>query len=196
MSIGLKTILPLLSPILGHSPAGLYERQRSLVRLGAIPEGAGRGPGSGVRATPDTVAMLIVSVMITDSLSDVDGRVLELATCPYAGSKGKKSVCELTGAETFAGSIAAALADPEVGGRVYSVEVGRQSRSGTLYFNPRGRGRFGRSSFTRMRQQAGIRPDCALTVDAQLGAFRNASNEQKNPFLVIGDILASAEDSK
>jgi hypothetical protein len=73
--IGLKLFLPLLSPHLRRSPAALYERQRALVRLGIIAAEKGRGPGSGVRATPQNVAAVILSVLVTDNLSDIDGRV-------------------------------------------------------------------------------------------------------------------------
>ncbi|MGE0522042.1 MAG: hypothetical protein AB7O60_03275 [Variibacter sp.] len=190
MSVGLKTFLPVLSPLLGHSPSALYERQRALVRLGIIPEGAGRGPGSGVRATPDTVAMLIVSVLITDSLSEVDGRVLELASCPFV-TRRKRAACALTGAQTFVGAIAAVLADPELGGRTSSIKVSRQAKNGWLYYKPK-RGLFGGSCFSRLLP--GVRPDardCALAVDAHFGSFRDSDDRPENPFLVVGKLLAA-----
>lgn len=67
----LKSIIPLLSDILGLSEHALYERQRALVRAGLLKATEGRGPGSGVKATPEAVAMLIISVLATDNLSDV-----------------------------------------------------------------------------------------------------------------------------
>ena len=54
---------------MGMTPAALYERQRALVREGLLAAEAGRGPGSGVRATAPAVALLVLSVLATDRLS-------------------------------------------------------------------------------------------------------------------------------
>jgi hypothetical protein len=67
----LKSIIPLLADLVALSEHALYERQRALVRGGLIKGREGRGPGSGVEATPETVAMLLISVLATDSLSSV-----------------------------------------------------------------------------------------------------------------------------
>ena len=44
----IKSLLNQLSPILDMSPGAIYERQRALVRLGALRAVPGKGPGSGV----------------------------------------------------------------------------------------------------------------------------------------------------
>jgi hypothetical protein len=75
----LKGYTPALARHLGTSPAALYERQRELVRSGALDAGDGRGPGSGVRATSPSVAMLLIAVLATDSLSETGEMVGLLA---------------------------------------------------------------------------------------------------------------------
>lgn len=76
------------------TPAALYERQRALVREGLLAAEAGRGPGSGVRATAPAVALLVLSVLATDRLSESD-RVRAIASakplpderCPFTHCK-------------------------------------------------------------------------------------------------------------
>lgn len=75
---GLKSFLSAISPVIGVSPAALYERQRALVKLGLLDAAPGRGPGSGVPLSADNVAVMIICVLATESLSDVDERVTAL----------------------------------------------------------------------------------------------------------------------
>jgi hypothetical protein len=75
---GLKTFLGRLSPLLGVTPAALYERQRVLVDIGLIKTRGGRGPGSGVAFTAENLAALVISILATDSLSEIDQRVVDL----------------------------------------------------------------------------------------------------------------------
>jgi hypothetical protein len=75
---GLKTFLGRLSPMLGVTPAALYERQRVLVDIGLIKTRGGRGPGSGVPFTTENLAALVISILATDSLSEIDQRVVNL----------------------------------------------------------------------------------------------------------------------
>src|SRR6516225_4770388 len=82
---GLKTFLGRLSPLLGVvTPAALYERQRVLVDIGLIKPRAGRGPGSGVAFTAENLAALVISILATDSLSEIDQRVVNLCNAPPA----------------------------------------------------------------------------------------------------------------
>jgi hypothetical protein len=90
----LKGYTPALAQHLGTTPAALYERQRELVRAGILDAGDGRGPGSGVRATGAAVALLLIAVLATDSLSETGDRVGALATAktsddshPFAHTK-------------------------------------------------------------------------------------------------------------
>jgi hypothetical protein len=74
----LKGYVPALARHLGISPAALYERQRALVRAGEMDLIEGRGPGSGVRADCRGIALLLIAVLATDSLSETERRVREI----------------------------------------------------------------------------------------------------------------------
>ena len=79
---GLKSFLYGVAPILGVTGAVLYERQRALVSLGVLKAAKGRGPGSGVPLTAENVAAVIISVLVTDNLAEVDERVVNLINAP------------------------------------------------------------------------------------------------------------------
>ena len=74
----LKSFLQGVAPILGVSLATLYERQRALVRLGVLPPSTGAGPGSGVPFTAENFAPILISLLASDSLSDVDQSMVAL----------------------------------------------------------------------------------------------------------------------
>jgi hypothetical protein len=74
----LKSFLYGLAPILGTTGAALYERQRALVALGVLKPTKGRGPGSGVPFTPYAEAAVLISMLATDNLAEVDERVVGL----------------------------------------------------------------------------------------------------------------------
>ena len=88
---GLKTFLGRLSPLLGVTPAALYERQRVLVDIGLIKPKAGRGPGSGVAFTAENLAALVISILATDSLSEIDQRVVNLCKAQPGPTLDRKS---------------------------------------------------------------------------------------------------------
>jgi hypothetical protein len=88
---GLKTFLGRLSPLLGVTPAALYERQRVLVDIGLIKTRGGRGPGSGVPFTAENVAALVISILATDSLSEIDERVVDLCNARHEAVPGSTS---------------------------------------------------------------------------------------------------------
>ena len=74
----LKTYTPKLAQLLKTTPATLYERQRALVRAGLLDQGRGRGPGSGVKATASSVALLLIASMATENLSETEVRTREI----------------------------------------------------------------------------------------------------------------------
>jgi hypothetical protein len=88
---GLKTFLGRLSPLLGVTSAALYERQRVLVDIGLIKPRAGRGPGSGVAFTAENLAALVISILATDSLSEIDQRVVNLCKAQPGPTLDRKS---------------------------------------------------------------------------------------------------------
>lgn len=62
----LKTFLPKLSEIIGVTIDQAYERQRILVKARVLKARPGRGPGSGVPATPRNIALLLIALMVGD----------------------------------------------------------------------------------------------------------------------------------
>jgi hypothetical protein len=105
----LKSLTPLLAKALGTTPDALYERQRALVRAGLLESEAGRGPGSGVRATPYAVAMLLISILSTGSLSEVEQQVKAIANLKSVDGR-----CPVTGKKTFAAALTATLNSEEL----------------------------------------------------------------------------------
>jgi hypothetical protein len=136
---GLKTYLPRLAEIVGSTPASLYERQRALTRLGLLTAQPGRGPGSGIKLSADSVAVMVISLLATENLSDVDGRLVRLCNARVLpgdeaakrfraefaerfrarlrkeddqASVGAAGTCAVTGAKTFRQAIKTVFADP------------------------------------------------------------------------------------
>jgi hypothetical protein len=120
MATSLKAFLPVLSRILGETPDALYERQRALMREGMLEASAGRGPGSGVRATPETVALLVIGLLASASLSDAGPRARSIADARPGYPKHK---CPLTGATTFAGVLGKVLSDEQISKRVTELNI-------------------------------------------------------------------------
>lgn len=132
--ISLKSFCETLAPAFGSTPAALYERQRALVRIGALPEPV-KGRGNGLPATPDTVSMMMIAMMVTDNLSDTDERVVTLANARFDAVTQKKKIgCLLTGAWKFKDALAAILASEEIASRVAVVSVFRRDLAGSISF--------------------------------------------------------------
>ena len=119
--ISLKAFLPTLADFTGLSVTALYERQRALVRLGLLPAPTKRGPNSGgAMATPGTVAVMLISVLVTDSLSEMDDRILKFLSlrCRDVGigenPRQKDVPCHFTGERTLYRAVRAALADGDI----------------------------------------------------------------------------------
>jgi hypothetical protein len=79
----------------------LYERQRALVRGGLLELSDGRGPGSGVRADTRGIALLIIAVLATDSLSETEKRVREIADAEPVGGTQYLAITFLDHLEDF-----------------------------------------------------------------------------------------------
>src|SRR5262245_24640978 len=77
IGIGLKGYCVVMADYLEITPLAAYERQRTLVRLGVLPD-TGPGRNKGVRATPGTVAPLLIAGLFVDNLSEVDDRFVRL----------------------------------------------------------------------------------------------------------------------
>jgi hypothetical protein len=79
MPSSLKGYVPALARVVGLTAAALYERQRALVRAGLLDTTAGRGPGSGTRATAPAVALLLIATLASDSLTETEKRARDIA---------------------------------------------------------------------------------------------------------------------
>jgi hypothetical protein len=121
MTTSLKAYMPPLARLLGTTPATLYERQRALVRSGLLDAGSGWGPGSGVRTTAGSVALLLISVLASDSLTVAETRAGEIAdAAPVGGDR-----CPLTGMRSFRDALASILTAASQSNRVIEISVSR-----------------------------------------------------------------------
>ena len=131
----LKSLLPVLAKDLELTPAALYERQRALVRAGLLHVEAGRGPGSGIRATPKSVALLITAILATANLSETEAQAKIVANL-----KSDEKRCPLAGKATFASALTAALASEDTARRIMylAVDRGGGRSSAYIFFRPLG----------------------------------------------------------
>jgi hypothetical protein len=117
----LKGYIPALARLLGMTPAALYERQRALVRAGLLDQSEGRGPGSGVRVTAPSVALLLICVLATDNLSETEARVRAIGQARPIGRKR----CPYTGMLDFCNALVAILWGTGKAAGVIEVSVSR-----------------------------------------------------------------------
>src|SRR5262245_46070052 len=117
----LKGLLPRLARMVGKTPAALYERQRVLVEAGLLQAVPGRGPGSGVRATPRSMATLLIALLATESVAEIGERTKDVIDLK---STGKRRRCPITGKKTFAEALTAILASEELAKQIEYIEVG------------------------------------------------------------------------
>jgi hypothetical protein len=78
MMASLKAFLPTLAPILATTPDALYSRQRALINLGLLATRKGRGPGSGVELSADSLAVLLIACLCSETLAETDQRVVAI----------------------------------------------------------------------------------------------------------------------
>src|SRR5262245_44137916 len=127
----LKSLIPHLARALNMKPAAIYERQRALVRAGLLKMKPGRGPGSGVSATGESTAMLLISLLATGNLSETEERSRILANL-----KSTTVRCQVTGKKTFASALTAVLDSEELAKQLsyISVERGSKLAQASLFF--------------------------------------------------------------
>jgi hypothetical protein len=130
----LKGYTPALARHLGTTPAALYERQRELVRSGALDAGDGRGPGSGVRATSPSVAMLLIAVLATDSLSETSEMVGLLAK-----AKTTSDSHPFKGTKTLVDTLAFMLTSKVWSSRIVQVSIVRTGCIGIIQYREGGK---------------------------------------------------------
>jgi hypothetical protein len=164
----LKGYTPALARHLGTTPAALYERQRELVRSGALDAGDGRGPGSGVRATSPSVAMLLIAVLATDSLSETSEMVGLLAK-----AKTTSDSHPFKGTKTLAGTLAFMLTSKFWSSKIAQISVVRTQRIAVVQY--REGGKLKSAEFHTNAPP----PDSVLRIEAALpgNAFRAIAND-------------------
>jgi hypothetical protein len=115
--IGLRTFLKDFAATTKLAPFDtLYERQRELVRCDLLPSIKGRGPGSGVPLSPDTLATFLISVLATDKLADLGERTAALCKAmPVINDQGGNLL--KFGTSNFRMDVSRALLQERVAGR-------------------------------------------------------------------------------
>ena len=128
--LSLKAYIPTLAPFLGVSPDALYEKQRALIRSGLLLPVEGRGPGSGVKVSVPAVSLLILSVLATDSLAEIDTTVRVLGA-----ARAETKSCALTGGIEFGQSLEIVLAQASTARRISWIQVVRQVQRASIVFS-------------------------------------------------------------
>jgi hypothetical protein len=114
----LQGCLPALAEVLNVNRTTLYERQRALVREGLLDALPGHGRGSGVRATPESVAMLTIGMLASVNLADVGPLARSFSEAGSIASK-----CPLTGAKTFLAALSRIFSDDLIAKRVNGITI-------------------------------------------------------------------------
>jgi hypothetical protein len=114
---------------MGTTSAALYERQRQLVRLKLLTVPEKTGPGGGIRATPTNVAMLLLTFLVTDNLSEIDAKTGKIARTTANDGR-----CRLTSQTNFIAALTRILSDPDIASSITSVVLDRTTGVATINF--------------------------------------------------------------
>jgi hypothetical protein len=114
----LQGCLSALAEVLNVNRTTLYERQRALVREGLLEALPGHGRGSGVPATPESVAMLTIGMLASVNLADVGPLARSFSEAGSIASK-----CPLTGGKTFRAALSRIFSDDLIAKRVNGIAV-------------------------------------------------------------------------
>jgi len=128
IELGLKGFLPIIGDRLGMTNLALYERQRELVRAGLLEQSDGRGPGSGVKATPRSISVLVISVLATERLSEVKAR------SSLAAGAETYAECALTNEKSFLNAVTHIFANPGLARFVDYISVSRTAGRAEIRF--------------------------------------------------------------
>jgi hypothetical protein len=102
----LKAFLPKVAAAFRTTPDALYSRQRALVRLGLLPVTEGKGPGSGVPLTADTLGVMIIALLAADTLAETDDRVVRLCDATPDKFASDQTYKHFVGAKNFRSAVA------------------------------------------------------------------------------------------
>jgi len=125
------SIVP-LSKILRLNPHALYERQLALMRVGLLKRKPGRGPGSGTPLSPETVSVLLISMLATDRIEDSAEATSALCdarlTSVSIGQEG-----ELGNTPTFKAAMVNALSNDAVVSKITYLRIHRRSALAEIF---------------------------------------------------------------
>lgn len=129
----LKAFTQKMDQLGGWSEGGLYERVRSLVRLGILRPIPGRGPGRGTPLNARNLSALVISMLATDNWGEVDARVVRL--CDAVPSPGP--TCPFTGAKNFRDAMAEIIGSTKRARLTLSLSVNRERLQPEILFRAR-----------------------------------------------------------
>jgi|SRR6516164_8218004 len=177
----LKLFIPSLAEVLGVNRHSLYERQRVLMHENIITTIPGRGPGSGVRVSPRSVGVLLISFLATDGLTDAGPVTRELAQAKYIEDPYDEPDSPRRAARTFRAAIINALAFEDAASVVRAVKVERNYRQATIFFEEAPAwADYGASQFDlphdRLHTVAWLPGDCIREIERMI---RDASDEEE-----------------
>jgi DNA-binding IscR family transcriptional regulator len=123
-----------LSKALGLNPHALYERQLALVRAGLLPSQPGRGPGSGTLFSAETVAVLLISMLASDNISDCAETTRTLSAAKLTShTVGREDA--LGGAKTFIAAVINSLSNDTVVGQIRLLRIHRRNFAAEVFLN-------------------------------------------------------------
>ncbi|WP_319798769.1 hypothetical protein [Nitrobacter sp.] len=149
MADSLKSKLPAIGRILGETPDALYGWQRALVREELLDSVPGRGPGSGVPATPKTMAQFLIGICCQATRLENVPLVTGVSEASAAGGS-----CSLTGKKKFVDALTAILANEDLVARIYQVVISPNAGGATITFDQKQQALFWRPQ--RGKPTAGI----------------------------------------
>jgi hypothetical protein len=177
--ISLKSYCVPLSRVLGMTPDALYERQRVLARSGYLTGAvAGKGPGSGIRATVPNVTKLLLSTLATDTLSEIEAK-----TRKFASLKQVDGECPLTGELRFQNALEKILGRPDIAESVLRIEVRREDMGATISHAFAGPRSLDWTEFGRRRRRPGDPP-----LETVTGRRITATLEGSSVGMIAGDL--------
>jgi len=165
-SLSLKRLITHVTALTGQSEAAVYERQRALVRAGLLKTERGRGPGSGVRGTPESMALLLISLLATGNLSEAG-----VSTKIFVKLENNEGFCPLTANRTFGEAVTAILASKELAQSITAINVSQEIREAQIAYRDIGKGGSITPSSSKFGGLAGQPEERGLTLCASLSGY-------------------------
>jgi hypothetical protein len=129
-SRSLKWFTPGLARLLGTTAPRLYEREQALIRAGILDASPGRGPGSGVRATAPSIALLIIAMLAAETLRETESRTKEIAELTPVDAER----CPLRGTRSFLYALTDLVSSRSRSSRTIEVKISRTAARAMIVF--------------------------------------------------------------